>query len=684
MADEPMLSLFDADGGFMGELTNSSDGGLGTQEYNRGLPASENGMMNQGLPGMQVQRTMPAQPDMMMHQQQSQNLQGYPQHHNVAQNNFRGMNPQAVMMNRQPYPGQPDAYNQYNQVPKLHHMNDSNSIMMSGQNPNIMAQNIRQQAPQQQTFGSPPQNSLMPGQQPGYHNYNMSPRPRMASQAKQMGMVANSQWPPNQPQQSSPNQQQQYMAAQQNRQQQMIVGNNHMSSYPQQHDFNMQQQSQQSVGHYPNNTQQPQPHYMQGMRSPPTGNRMPMPMSPNNMNMMAQMQQRPIKPAQPFPHSQAATSQSNMMPNYNAHQTIQQPRFTGEYMSEGPQLTPGTNPQANHQHYSSFSGNQHVPVSPVATGMGDANALTHFTTNRSPNSMQYHQSYTGMGQPLPGQPGPQAPSPHSSSGSTTPSLLTNVSQGNFGQSSLQQLEQLVSPSVGGISAANPFQQVMQSTPNSNLNVAPKQMIYSSTNFQTTTVSSTGSVNGTPIQSGMSMSGTNGPVSAPINTDPSQPMMPSNPNHQQNVNMEVQRLQQQIQHLYNMPQTQQIQQQMLDLQEKMRMLKAQQQQHFLQMQKQQIQPRPNLVGAPPNHNIPGQQQVRMPQPNPGNPTVPQMNTTQVMGVQQQSNIPSQSKDSNIPPPQFGQYGNQQNMLPSLGDSIEILSLKDALLSDYNDF
>ncbi|XP_050399765.1 chromodomain-helicase-DNA-binding protein 9 isoform X2 [Patella vulgata] len=705
MADEPMLSLFDADGGFLSDLTSPGDGGLGQPELGGVLPGSENGIMSQGMGAMQ--RQMPTQSDNMMMPQQSQNtsVQGYPQLHSLPQENYRGMPPQSSMMNRQQYRGQQDAFSQYGQVPKLHHITDSSSMMMSNQNQNMMTQNMRpqqqQQQQQQQTFGSPPQSGMMSGQQAGYHGY-MSPRPRMASQ--QMGMVHNQQWGASQ--QTSPNQQQQqqqYMT-QQPRQQMMVAsGNNHMPSFPsQQRDYNMPSNPQQ-MGHYPTATPHGQSHFIQGMRSPPSGTRMPMAssMSPNNMNMMAQMQQQqqqqhPMKPAQSFPQqpSQAASSQANanLMPSYNQQQVIQQQhgvsqRFPGEYLTDGPQLTSGTNPQPNH-HYSTYSGSQHVPVSVVAPGMGDANALSLYTTNRSPNNtnLPFQSPYSSMGQSI-GQPCPQAPSPHSSSGSTTPSLLPGVSQGNYGQSSLQQLEQLVSPSIGSISAANPFQTVMQSTPASNLNIAPKQPIYSSSNFQTNIVSSTGPVNGGPRQvvspaGQMVMAGKNGPISP----SPSQQMMPGLPN-QQGVNLEVQRLQQQIQQLYNMPQTQQIQQQMLDLQERMRMLKAQQQQQILHMQQQQCQPRPNIAPGQSSHHIPPQvlsrtpqHQVRMPHPQPTNQPAPQQQVPLPIQprppqTQQHPSQPVQpiviSAMPQLSPKETGTPSSSTppTIIPSLGDSLD---------------
>nr|KAG5713094.1 hypothetical protein BaRGS_021888 [Batillaria attramentaria] len=88
----------------------------------------------------------------------------------------------------------------------------------------------------------------------------------------------------------------------------------------------------------------------------------------------------------------------------------------------------------------------------------------------------------------------------------------------------------------------------------------------------------------PVQSstGMGMG-----VSGPLSPNPGiRQGMGQGMGPQSGIAMEIQRLEKQIQHLFSLPKTQQISQQMLDLQERMRILKAQQQQQIMQMQRQQ--------------------------------------------------------------------------------------------------
>ncbi|XP_071091615.1 chromodomain-helicase-DNA-binding protein 8-like isoform X2 [Haliotis cracherodii] len=612
MAEEPMLSLFDSDSAFLDDLTNPGTTEMVPSQGIGGVMPGAESLMASGMPGMQ-QSHMGQQQEAMILSQQTQ--QGYNQIRGLPQENFRNMAPQNSVMNQQ-Y-GR-EGYNQYGSVPKLHHMSDQ--MMMGGQSQNLMAQAMPRQ--QQQQYNSPPSGgTMMQHPSSGYQNFGMSPGPRLPNpQQQQLGMVQNSVWNHNQTSPTHP----QYMSQQTQQQQQppqqqqpMSNTTSQMSPYMPQHDYAMPNACQQGsrLGHYQDGAPQSVQGnaFMQGMASPPQGSRV----------SMAQG----VSPAQPFQQSNPVSSQQPGMgmSNFNVAQQSSgmQPRYPADYMTQGPQVNSGTTPQNKLQHYSYTAGQQQTQQQ-LSQGMGESSSLAHYPNQSPTSNMTYRPPFPGMAPQRATTPSPR-PTPTPPSHTPTHS---STSQGNFGQSSLQQLEQLV-PQMGSLSNTNPFQRVMQSAPASTMgmSIAQKPPVYSSSNFQTTTApSTTGIMSGNTMHPTMGMAVNTGHPNAAGPLSPSHGMIPN----QQNVNIEIQRLQQQIQQLYSMPQTQQIQQQMLDLQERVRMLKAQQQQQILQMQQRQ-QMHTGAGGPGPMRGPQGQAVRGMPGPR---PRMPQPQLQQQQQQQQQ--------------------------------------------------
>ena len=141
------------------------------------------------------------------------------------------------------------------------------------------------------------------------------------------------------------------------------------------------------------------------------------------------------------------------------------------------------------------------------------------------------------------------------------------SSNSYGQSSLQELQLLVSPmsSDGQISSSNPYQ----------LCSATNQPLFHSSLYSTAVVA----------VSTVQMAQRQTAQSVASYSDTGNPLRPSSAFSQSGVAAEIQQLEKQIQHLFTIPQTQHISQQILDFQERLRMLKARQQQNVMQMQRQ---------------------------------------------------------------------------------------------------
>lgn len=622
MADEPILGLFDSDTNFLDELTGNAadlggvmssdgDGMLGqTMQPLGSTPQMGSDPSSQMPPGPNPQNTM-----MMMQQTPQGPPAGYQQ---MGPDGYSGMattvtapGPQASSQ----YSPADSAYSQYTAMPKIatHHGDSMMGMGMGMQQPQQGGMPIMQQQQQQQQFGSPPAGGMMQ-QHSSYQRYNMPGGPVPAQQqpmgmmgqqqglmAQQQGMMGQQQsmigqqggnWNPTQanpssshPQFMSPQSQQQGCMTQPMGQGSMGQG------FMGQHDYGMQQ----NMGHYGDNST-----YMQQQPSPMA--------SPGGMNMIGGPLQRQ---AHPQFQAQPAVRQPN--PPMGGYSMQPGQRYPGDYMAQRPGMNPAAPPQRYPYPQNSAPGPQ--AMAPDGTTVG------HYNQNQAAS---YMSSYPGVSHPT------ATPSPHPStvSQSMAGSHSVTMGQGSYGQSSLQELEQLVSPTLsssGGMPSTNPYQQIMQSSCTSASSMTSQSPIYSSASFTTTTVPSSPA----PIQTSPSMGmGSAGPLSP-------NPAMRQGVGPQTGVTMEIQRLEKQIQHLFNMPQTQQISQQMLDMQERLRILKAQQQQQIMQMQRQQQQQQqqhhqqlqqqqqmhmssPTRLGGKPGfgqqqHSGMGQQRPRMPGP-----------------------------------------------------------------------
>ncbi|XP_070187859.1 chromodomain-helicase-DNA-binding protein 8-like isoform X4 [Littorina saxatilis] len=546
MADEPILGLFDSDTNFLDELTGSA-GDLG------GVMSSDgDGMLGQTMQPLGSSQQMgpgstPQNP-MMMGQQPPQGPPGGYQH--MGPDGYSGMGPGSSVPGHPPasqYNAANPPYSQYSAMQKMqgHH---GDSMMGMG-----MQQQGGMQAMQQQQnqFGSPPAGGMMP-QHGGYQGYGMP----MNHQQQPMGMMGQQQGMMGQPQGMMG--QQQGMMTQQgggwNQTQTSPTGNHPQFMSPQQQGCMPQGMSQGYMGHQEYGMQQGMGHYgdsayMQQQASPMS--------SPGGMNMMAGPMQRPPRPQ--FQPQSPVRQPNPAMAGYGM-QPAQ--RYPGDYMAQ----RPGMNQAASQQRYPypQSSGPGQPAMGPDGTPMG------HYP-NQNPTS-SYMSSYPGASHPT-ATPSPRPPVPPQSMAA---GQSAGMGQGSYGQSSLQELEQLVSPTLStgsGMPSSNPYQQIVQSSGSPAQNMPPQSPIYSSASFPSTTLASPSA----PIQSS--------PIMGPMSPNPT---MRQAMGQQPGVAMEVQRLEKQIQHLFNMPQTQQISQQMLDLQERLRILRAQQQQQIMLMQRQQQQ------------------------------------------------------------------------------------------------
>ena len=648
------------------------------------------GPHHQGHSGPTAQ--MPSAPNPQNPNMMAPTAQGPPGgYQQMGPEGFGGMMPGGGAAGSQYSPGDP-AYSQYSSMSKMpsHHGDGMMGMGMSQQPQGGMP--VMQ--PQQQ-FGSPPAGGMIQ-QHSGYQGYNMPGGP-MPSQQQPMGMMGQQQGmmgqqqsmmgqqgmmgqPGMMSQQGMMGQQQQGMMGQQQGmmgQQQGMMGQQgsgwnpaqsspsgshpqFMSPQPQQqgpqgcmpqpmgqsymgqHDYGMQQ----NMGHFGDKSA-----YMQQQASPMAGS--------GGMNMMGSPMQRQARP--PF-QSQPPMHQPNPgMPGYPM-----QPgqRFTGDYMPQRPpqqrypfQQSSGQNPQA---------------LAP------DGTPISHYPSQNQATSYM-SSSYSGTSHPT----AIASPCPPAASQSVAGSHSSGVmGQGTYGQSHLQELEQLVSPTQtsGAIPSANPYQQIMQSSGTSVPNVPPHSPIYSSASFPTTTVSSSP----TPVQapSSTAMSNT-GPLSP-------NPGMRPGMGQQSGITMEIQRLEKHIQQLFNSPQSQQVSQQLLDMQERLRTLKAQQQQQIMQMQRQQHQQQqqmnmnsPTRMGGKPGfgQQTPQLSQQQIPGMGQQRPRLPgQMNMTQqpgmgpggtgpMMGVpgqppqlQVQGQLPSPQVSPQKPPPQSAPISSPQRIQP----------------------
>lgn len=561
---------------------------------------------------------------------------------------------QVGMMGHQQYAA--DQYVQYsNPMAKIGHASQG---MMLGP----VSQQQQQQHMQTQQGPFSPSVGMMTQQQGGYGGYGMAAhghpqQPAMSQMSPMMSPSAG--W--NQAQTSPNHSHGQFMST---------GPQSHMSPYMNQ-GYHSQQMPQMNAYNPTNQMASTASAYIHSPNPMQTGMASP----PSSVNMINQMAPRGPH-AGSYPHQVAASQHTSMVQGGYSSQINQSMPTVSQY--PGDMMTSHGQNQINSgniaQHYPPYTGSQQ----PRADG---SVAMSHYTGQNS--AQTYCPPYQTVAQPRPNN-ATSSPRPTPPPQSITPNHSSN-SQGSYGQSSLQQLEQLVTPSIGG---ANPYQQLMQQssaspTGNSVMQGQPQQgPIYSTSNFPTTTVSSTVTMGGNmQVTSGMAtnqghltMQGQltmqNPPTmtiySVPVQTQiilgpASGPLSPNQGMISQN-SIDIQRLEQQLQQLMNMPQNQQISQQILDIQERIRILHSQHQLHMPQQQlAQNPQMHPQTIQIlqhaspqqPPRMPIVGnvrmqqqQQQQMMPQPpqvRPVRPGPPHMQLSQLNGqsIQMQHQMYSRS-------------------------------------------
>ena len=338
---------------------------------------------------------------------------------------------------------------------------------------------------------------------------------------------------------------------------------------------------------------------------------------------MAQQRPSPSPRPTPPPQPQIPSAQSSQQPpasqgNTNASQSSLQQL---EQMLPRPEMLPrpasnassagsSYGPSGSSTSLQGPSGNVSTPVQPVFSSAGN----TSQPQNSTPSQAYPGQPAMGMARPNGQMPGPMPGQPN-----------VSMATGPNGPMSTVNVPGQANPSMSGSMATGAN--------------GPMSSMNGSMVGTNTTISRP---NG-PVP------GQNGPMSGPVvNTSmpsrlsgPVSQMSPNHMNsmspgfHQQmmNMDMEINQLQGQIQQFYNMQQTPETQQKMLDLQERMRTLKAQQQQMIMQ-QRQQQNVQPQQQQQPSQIMHPGQQMrpgVVGPQMGPNGPQQqPQMMTGQHMG------------------------------------------------------
>ncbi len=643
MADEQaVLGLFDSDStSFLDDLTTEPGGGLG-------LGDSLLDPVTLGMP-----------------QQTPTSIHGMPQQQQQA--------PSYVQVG-----GMPQQFGDFNQFgsSKPYGMNDaSGSMGIAGpvtQGPRMMSP---QHQPQQQ-FGSPhssgghmhsPQGSYQT--YPSMHNSPCLTPPRQSTPQPQMAINQNALWNqtqnPNIPQNAYI--QQQGPVPQQHTPPQGsgapgTPGYN-MPNYLSHHDYALpasqagaagMQAAQQRLANYPDqqgaqtNSYGPPP-----MGSPPPTSRLSHMGMTGASNTLVRMNQG-ARMIGSFHNNQQQTSmigqQAGMSipSNYNTPQTqvLRHPGFQEDAMVQQQAMNSGHQVNGNKlQHYPYPQQQQQNQQNLMPRqGMGDAPPLTHFP--QSPNPNQYRQPYPGMVQRPATSPRPTQPPP-----SLTPTghmTLPPSSQGNFQQSSLQQLEQLM-PQQSSMAVSSSYGPGTQQQPTYS-SAGNNQMTVNVGQYTKPNIS-----NANMMRNGGQMNQSGPRINTNMAGQMAGPMGQMSPNvsmvsqNSQAVNIEISQLQNQIQQLYSMQQTPQTQQKMLDLQERMRTLKAQQQQVILQQQRIQQQQQQLL------------QQQKMQQQQQQQQVVMQQQQQQQHQMQQQQPQPMQSlvrQPQSSPMQQQTQFQQQQ--------------------------
>lgn len=572
MADDPMLSLFDTDGGsFLDDLTGPGGG-----------QSMDSNFMGQGMSG-----------DQIIQQSQGFGVQ-------ISEMQGNQFNPYQQTSSA-PEPFSSDSFNQYNASQKLQQMNMNTPH--SGITPNQpMMSPYRQQ--QQQQFRPSQPNMAQPSQNMGgYGNYGAQQvGPRLPNPPQQHMQVQQRmpQWNPGQSSPSRPH----YMAQSQNMIQSQIMPTSQAMQgkflshpdFPQMPSSNASDFFQSSPAtstsfqRFQGNTSSNPQMYMQNRSQMPS---VPI-SSPNAAMGHRQSSIQSMTPQQsqiPMQNQPTFQIQSTMgMPGFNnpSQQVPQQHalQYQGNFQQQ--QQQPMNNVQSNN--FQRFPFGQMPSNTP--TKQGDASAQF----NTSPNQ-NFHPSYPRMPSQRATTPSPRPPS--------TPEHASTPQINPRAPASVPQMEQLVSP---------PGPRSNVSTPVSSPFHQP-QVSSSGPNFQHS--------NAIQISTSLPNSNGIGPISPNVkNTGNVRVTMT-------NTEREIQYLQQQLNQLQAAGQTQQTQQKMLEVQEKIRSLRASQE---IQRQKAQADQQGGYTG-PTNGTMQTQQQ--QPSQNQTNVVTVVKENPQVSAQQQQT-------------------------------------------------
>lgn len=573
MADDPMLSLFDTDGGsFLDDLTGPGGG-----------QSMDSNFMGQGMSG-----------DQIIQQSQGFGVQ-------ISEMQGNQFNPYQQTSSA-PEPFSSDSFNQYNASQKLQQMNMNTPH--SGITPNQpMMSPYRQQ--QQQQFRPSQPNMAQPSQNMGgYGNYGAQQvGPRLPNPPQQHMQVQQRmpQWNPGQSSPSRPH----YMAQSQNMIQSQIMPTSQAMQgkflshpdFPQMPSSNASDFFQSSPAtstsfqRFQGNTSSNPQMYMQNRSQMPS---VPI-SSPNAAMGHRQSSIQSMTPQQsqiPMQNQPTFQIQSTMgMPGFNnpSQQVPQQHalQYQGNFQQQQ-QQQPMNNVQSNN--FQRFPFGQMPSNTP--TKQGDASAQF----NTSPNQ-NFHPSYPRMPSQRATTPSPRPPS--------TPEHASTPQINPRAPASVPQMEQLVSP---------PGPRSNVSTPVSSPFHQP-QVSSSGPNFQHS--------NAIQISTSLPNSNGIGPISPNVkNTGNVRVTMT-------NTEREIQYLQQQLNQLQAAGQTQQTQQKMLEVQEKIRSLRASQE---IQRQKAQADQQGGYTG-PTNGTMQTQQQ--QPSQNQTNVVTVVKENPQVSAQQQQT-------------------------------------------------
>lgn len=593
MADDPMLSLFDTDGGsFLDDLTGPG-----------GAQSMDSNFMGQGMSGDQMIQQSPGFGVPMSDMQGNQF------------NPYQQASPA-------PEPFSNDNFNQFNASQKLQQMNMNTSHTGMPPSQQIMSPYRQQQfRPTQPSMAQPSPNMG------GYGNYGAQqagprlPNPQQQHMQVQQNMPP--QWSAGQSSPSRPH----YIAQSQNiMQSQMMPTSQAMQSkflshrdFPQMPSSNASDFFQSSPAtstsfqHFQGNpSSNPQSMYIQNM-----GQRNQMPSvpisSPSNSlgHMQSSIQSMTPQQSQiPMQNQPTFQMQSTMgMPGYNnpSQQVPQQHalQYQGNFQPQQPM---------NNVQTSSY---QRFPFGqmPGSTPTKQGDNAPQFNT--SPNQ-NFHPSYPRMPSQRATTPSPRPPSTpeHSSTPQVNP------------RAPVPQMEQLVSPTGTHSNVSTPVSSPFHQPPASS----------SGPNFQ----------HSNDIQVSTSLPNSNGigPISPNVKNVGNVRMTMTN------TEREIQYLQQQLNQLQAAGQTQQTQQKMLEVQEKIRSLRASQE---IQRQKAQADQQGGYPG-PTNGPMQTRQQPSQIQTNVA-PVVqekPQVPTQQQQKMQQaQSSVQPQPKlqpQAPVQPPQ----------------------------------